>query len=147
MHKLTIEDDEGKTVVVPLIRDEITVGRQEGNSIRLTERNISRRHARFYRQTGILYVEDLGSYNGIKVNGTRITEPTPLKDGDLVLVGDYKLTVRADKPVQTRLYAGGAPFSAATGATASAPGAGASTSATLVGNATTGAAGAAAATA
>ena len=36
MHKLTIEDDEGKTVVVPLIRDEITVGRQEGNSIRLT---------------------------------------------------------------------------------------------------------------
>ena len=71
MHKLTIEDDEGKTVVVPLIRDEITVGRQEGNSIRLTERNISRRHARFYRQTGTLFVEDLGSYNGIKVNGAQ----------------------------------------------------------------------------
>ena len=121
MHKLTIEDDEGKTVVVPLIREEITVGRQEGNSIRLTERNISRRHARFYRQTGILYVEDLGSYNGIKVNGTRITEATPLKDSDLVVVGDYKLTVRADKPVQTRLYAGGAPFAGATGAPATSP--------------------------
>ena len=116
MHKLTIEDDEGKTVVVPLIRDEITVGRQEGNSIRLTERNISRRHARFYRQSGTLFVEDLGSYNGIKVNGSKITAATGLKDGDLVIVGDYKLTVRADRPTATRLYAGGAPFQNAPGA-------------------------------
>ncbi len=116
MHKLTIEDDEGKTVVVPLIRDEITVGRQEGNSIRLTERNISRRHARFYRQSGTLFVEDLGSYNGIKVNGTKIAAATGLKDGDLVIVGDYKLTVRADRPTATRLYAGGAPFQNAPGA-------------------------------
>ncbi len=109
MHKLTIEDDEGKTVVVPLIRDEITVGRQEGNSIRLTERNISRRHARFFRQNSTLFVEDLGSFNGIKVNGGRVVAPTSLKDGDLVIIGDYKLTVRADRPVATRLY-GAAPF-------------------------------------
>ena len=46
MFKLTIEDDEGKTTVVPLARDEITIGRLEGNTIRLTERNVSRRHAR-----------------------------------------------------------------------------------------------------
>jgi pSer/pThr/pTyr-binding forkhead associated (FHA) protein len=111
MHKLTIEDDEGKTVVVPLIRDEITVGRQEGNSIRLTERNISRRHARFFRQNGTLFVEDLGSFNGIKVNGTRLSSPAALKDGDLVIIGDYKLTVRADRPVATRLYGTSAPFS------------------------------------
>ena len=110
MHKLTIEDDEGKTVVVPLIRDEITVGRQEGNSIRLTERNISRRHARFFRQAGNLFVEDLGSYTGIKVSGVRITTPTMLKDGDLVVIGDYKLTVRTDRPVATKLYGGVVPF-------------------------------------
>ena len=35
MVKLIIEDDEGKTTVVPLIRDEITIGRKEGNTIRL----------------------------------------------------------------------------------------------------------------
>jgi ABC transport system ATP-binding/permease protein len=118
MHKLTIEDDEGKTVVVPLIRDEITVGRQEGNSIRLTERNISRRHARFFRQNGTLYVEDLGSFNGIKVNGGRLSSPAPLKDGDLVIIGDYKLTVRADRPVATRLYGAGAPFTGPAGTAA-----------------------------
>jgi pSer/pThr/pTyr-binding forkhead associated (FHA) protein len=118
MHKLTIEDDEGKTVVVPLIRDEITVGRQEGNSIRLTERNISRRHARFFRQSGTLFVEDMGSFNGVKVNGGRVVAPTSLKDGDLVIIGDYKLTVRADRPVATRLYGAAAPFTAPPGTAA-----------------------------
>ena len=40
MHKLLIEDDEGKTVAVPLIREEITIGRTDGNTIRLTEQNV-----------------------------------------------------------------------------------------------------------
>ncbi len=97
MHKLTIEDDEGKTVVVPLIRDEITIGRQEGNTIRLTERNISRRHARLISQNGTLVVEDVGSYNGLKVNGARLTGPATLKDGDLLLVGDYRMTLRLER--------------------------------------------------
>ena len=42
MWKLVIEDDEGKRTVVPLTRDEYTLGRREGNTIRLTERNVSR---------------------------------------------------------------------------------------------------------
>jgi ABC transport system ATP-binding/permease protein len=97
MHKLIIEDDEGKTVVVPLIRDEITVGRQEGNTVRLTEQNISRSHARFVREGGMLYVEDVKSYNGIRVNGTLIVQKTALKDGDQILIGDYKLALKADE--------------------------------------------------
>ena len=43
MLKLVISDDEGKTMVIPLTRDELTIGRKDGNSIRLTERNVSRR--------------------------------------------------------------------------------------------------------
>ncbi|MBU2567129.1 FHA domain-containing protein, partial [Patescibacteria group bacterium] len=69
MVKLIIEDDEGKTTVVPLIRDEITIGRKEGNTIRLTERNVSRRHAKLVKQSSAIFIEDLNSYNGIKVNG------------------------------------------------------------------------------
>ena len=37
--KLIIEDDEGRKTVVPFARDEISIGRLEGNTIRLTERN------------------------------------------------------------------------------------------------------------
>jgi pSer/pThr/pTyr-binding forkhead associated (FHA) protein len=95
--KLTIEDDEGKTTVVPLARDEMTIGRLDGNTIRLTERNVSRRHARLVRQNGALFIEDLSSFTGVRVNGTKIASPTPLREGDEVQIGDYRLALRGEK--------------------------------------------------
>jgi pSer/pThr/pTyr-binding forkhead associated (FHA) protein len=99
--KLSIEDDEGKTTVVPLARDEMTVGRMEGNTIRLTERNVSRRHARLSRQNGALFIEDLASFTGVRVNGTKIASPTPLREGDEIQIGDYKMVLRGDRPPVT----------------------------------------------
>ncbi|WIG98969.1 FHA domain-containing protein [Myxococcus sp. SDU36] len=96
MLKLIIEDDEGRKTVVPFVRDEITIGRQEGNTIRLTERNVSRRHARLVRLNGHVVVEDLGSYNGTRINGERIAGQSPLKEGDLVQIGDYDLALQAE---------------------------------------------------
>ena len=89
--KLIIEDDEGRKTVVPIVREEITIGRQDGNTIKLTERNVSRRHARLIKENGSLVIEDLGSYNGVRVNGDRITGPTKVKEGDLIEIGDYDL--------------------------------------------------------
>ncbi|HEX6836087.1 MAG TPA: FHA domain-containing protein [Polyangia bacterium] len=97
MYKLIIEDDEGKTTVVPLIRDEITIGRKEGNTIRLTERNVSRRHAKLVKSNGTVFIEDLTSYNGIKVNGDRIAGRAPVNEGDRVQIGDYQLALKLDK--------------------------------------------------
>jgi len=96
MYKLVIQDDEGKTTVVPLIRDEITIGRKEGNTIRLTERNVSRKHARIVRANGAVAIEDLGSYNGVRVNGTRINQRTPLTISDRVQIGDYLIELKAE---------------------------------------------------
>jgi pSer/pThr/pTyr-binding forkhead associated (FHA) protein/tetratricopeptide (TPR) repeat protein len=100
MYKLIIEDDEGKTTVVPLIRDEITIGRKEGNTIRLTERNVSRKHAKLVKQNGSVYIEDLTSYNGIKVNGDRISGRAPVQEGDRIQIGDYQLALKLDKATQ-----------------------------------------------
>ncbi|MFY2560816.1 FHA domain-containing protein [Corallococcus terminator] len=96
MLKLIIEDDEGRKTVVPFVRDEITIGRQEGNTIRLTERNVSRRHARLVRLNGHVVVEDLGSYNGTRINGERIAGQSPLSEGDLIQIGDYDLALQAE---------------------------------------------------
>src|SRR4029079_8254688 len=96
MFKLVIEDDEGKTTVVPLIRDEITIGRKEGNTIRLTERNVSRRHARILRNNGEVQIERFGSYKGIRVNNARIAERVSLRVSDQVQIGDYKLYLKAE---------------------------------------------------
>ncbi|HEX7500859.1 MAG TPA: FHA domain-containing protein [Polyangia bacterium] len=100
MHKLLIEDDEGKTVAVPLIREEITIGRTEGNTIRLTEQNVSRKHARLTLHNGVLRIEDLGSYNGTSLNGSALSGVASLKDGDVILIGDYRLGIQEDRTSQ-----------------------------------------------
>src|SRR5262244_1238578 len=97
MYKLIIQDDEGKTIVVPLIRDEFTIGRKEGNTIRLTERNVSRKHARIVKANGSVVVEDLDSYNGVKVNGTRIQGRVAVSESDRIQIGDYLLELKLDR--------------------------------------------------
>jgi pSer/pThr/pTyr-binding forkhead associated (FHA) protein len=93
MFKLVISDDEGKTTSVPLVRDEITIGRKEGNTIRLTDRNVSRRHAKLQKQNGAYVLQDLGSYNGTVINGTRLSDTRSIKTGDQIVIGDYKLAI------------------------------------------------------
>lgn len=105
--KLLIEDDEGNRSVVPVIRDEITIGRKEGNTIRLTERNVSRQHARLVRQNGALYVEDVKARYGIKKNGQKIDDRTQFQEGDVVSIGDYRLTLRPEQAAEARAQAGG----------------------------------------
>ena len=101
MYKLIIEDDEGKTTVVPLIRDEITIGRKEGNTIRLTERNVSRKHARLLKQNGAVFIEDVSSHNGIKLNGDKIDGRASVGEGDRIQIGDYQLALKLDRAQAT----------------------------------------------
>jgi pSer/pThr/pTyr-binding forkhead associated (FHA) protein len=103
MWKLVIEDDEGKRTVVPLTRDQYTIGRKEGNAIRLTERNVSRDHARLARKNGaadpdrVTYLlDDLTSYNGVYVNGLRVAAQQELSHGDLIQIGDYRVVLQDD---------------------------------------------------
>lgn len=98
--KLIIEDDEGRKTVVPFVREEITIGRQEGNTIRLTERNVSRRHARLVRSNGHVLVEDLASYNGLRVNGEKVSGQAKVQAGDLIQIGDYDLAIQDESATQ-----------------------------------------------
>jgi pSer/pThr/pTyr-binding forkhead associated (FHA) protein len=109
MWKLVIEDDEGKRTVVPLTRDDYTIGRKEGNTIRLTERNVSRAHAKIRKlengappapapaaERGHYVLEDQSSYNGVYVNGIRVAQTQDLGHGDLIQIGDYRIVLQDD---------------------------------------------------
>ncbi|BDG02650.1 FHA domain-containing protein [Anaeromyxobacter oryzae] len=105
--KLVIEDEAGTRSVVPFTRDEIVVGRAaDGVSFRLLDRDVSRRHARFVRSSGAVFVEDLGSLTGTRVNGEKIAGRRRLREGDLVEIGDYDLAVLPDEDAA---HAAGAP--------------------------------------
>jgi pSer/pThr/pTyr-binding forkhead associated (FHA) protein/uncharacterized membrane protein len=100
MWKLSIEDDQGNKTVVSLVRDEYTIGRAEENTVRLTERNISRSHAKLQRNGSGWIIEDLASYNGCFVNGVRVSDPQGLEHGDLVQLGDYRLEIVDEQVAQ-----------------------------------------------
>ncbi|HVJ16341.1 MAG TPA: FHA domain-containing protein, partial [Polyangiaceae bacterium] len=94
MWKLTIEDDQANKTVVHLVRDEYTIGRAEDNAIRLTERNISRHHAKVVKDaSGGWLLHDNRSYNGCYVNGGRVGDGHLLNHGDIIQFGDYRLDV------------------------------------------------------
>lgn len=91
MWKLTIEDDEGKQTQLPLAYDEYGLGRAESNAIRLTDRNVSRRHAVLRKGDRGWHVLDQQSYNGTYINGTRVIGEQAAQSGDVVQLGDYRL--------------------------------------------------------
>ena len=91
MWKLTIEDDEGKQTALPLAHDEYGLGRGDENTIRLTDRNVSRKHARLAKNGEAWIIRDVNSYNGTYVNGVRVVGEQPVNAGDIIQLGDYRL--------------------------------------------------------
>ena len=70
------------------------VGRDVGCRLRFNDPAVSRKHLRFIRRAGEVFVEDLKSSNGTKLNGHPITSPMRLADGDAITVGGRTLFVR-----------------------------------------------------
>ncbi|MGE0395170.1 MAG: sigma 54-interacting transcriptional regulator [Kofleriaceae bacterium] len=66
---------------------DITFGRSRGATITLDHEKVSRMHARIKRSGDSIIVEDLGSRNGTRVNGTKIEAITRIVHGDEVSVG------------------------------------------------------------
>ena len=90
------------------VTDELLIGRHADGVGRLgDDEELSRYHARVSLDAGGLStVEDLGSTNGTFVNGSRISAPQTLKQGDEIKLGASTLVVRelpappaADPPV------------------------------------------------
>ena len=58
----------------------------------LDDANVSRRHAEVRPSGGSWIVNDLGSTNGIKVNGRRVQGPQSLRPGDVIELGTSRVT-------------------------------------------------------
>jgi transcriptional regulator with GAF, ATPase, and Fis domain len=72
--------------VFALIEDEVSIGREPANQIRVDDHSVSRRHCLIKREDESFRILDLESYNGTFVNGVPVGEQ-PLKHGDQIAVG------------------------------------------------------------
>jgi hypothetical protein len=74
------------------------IGRSRECDIVLTDSNVSRRHAEIRPSGGDGWtITDLGSTNGVKVNGRTIHAQTPLKPGDDVVVGTVDVRFEVER--------------------------------------------------
>ena len=77
---------------IPLLKPTLRIGRSGSNDIALQFPNVSSRHCELSFQNGYWHVRDLGSSNGIKVNGMRCDEKF-LHPGDELSVAKHRYEV------------------------------------------------------
>jgi hypothetical protein len=78
--------------VEPLSASGAVLGRSRDADIVLDDPNVSRHHAEIRPSGGSWIVNDLGSTNGVKVNGRRVSGPQSLKRGDEIELGTSRVT-------------------------------------------------------
>lgn len=78
---------------------ESLIGRTRACHLRVDDPTVSRRHARLLVVRDVCTIADLGSRNGVKINGEKIHDARPLSDGDVVAVGACVFTVHVDHDV------------------------------------------------
>jgi predicted component of type VI protein secretion system len=73
----------------------LLLGRQAECDVQLNSRKVSRRHCVIAQINDYLVVRDLGSTNGIRINGHRVVEGR-LNSGDELTVGNFRYQVHME---------------------------------------------------
>ncbi|HEY8376018.1 MAG TPA: DUF4388 domain-containing protein [Nannocystis sp.] len=80
-------------------KDHYIVGRSSDADLVLADDTVSRKHARFFSERQRMWVRDLGSRNGVLVNGNRVRRHC-LRAGDRIAIGGSLMSVVVAKPSQ-----------------------------------------------
>ncbi|MBI2373099.1 MAG: Flp pilus assembly complex ATPase component TadA [Deltaproteobacteria bacterium] len=91
MFQIVINEKGGQPKSMDFEKQELTIGRVQGNDIVLPKGNISKRHSRIVLKDGKFIIIDMQSTNGTYVNGKKITTPQVIKSTDKIYIGDYTL--------------------------------------------------------
>jgi transcriptional regulator with GAF, ATPase, and Fis domain len=79
-------------------RGRTVIGRSSTAGLTLDAEGISREHAAIAVEDDGIFLEDLGSTNGTRLNGERITAAHRLRAGDVIGIGRAQLTVQLRTP-------------------------------------------------
>ncbi len=80
----------------------VSIGREEGNTLRLNDERVSRYHAKIQVDDSDLILTDLGSTNGTRVNG-QVVEIRRLRVGDRITLGRSVLLFGSDEEIIARM--------------------------------------------
>jgi len=80
----------------------VTIGREEGNLLRLNDERVSRYHAKVQFDNGEIIITDLESTNGTRVNGN-VVQIRRLRPGDVIAVGRSLLRYGSEAEIAARV--------------------------------------------
>jgi pSer/pThr/pTyr-binding forkhead associated (FHA) protein len=100
VHLVPNDGNDAETTVVN--RFPCIVGRHPGCDLLIPHLMVSRWHCRLKLWNGRVWVEDLGSLNGTRLNGD-LVDAAPLADGDRLGLGEVSLMVCLGSPLAPML--------------------------------------------
>jgi pSer/pThr/pTyr-binding forkhead associated (FHA) protein len=97
---------EHKGMKIPLDKAIIFIGRHPECDVVLTRsRKVSRKHCAIAQVNNNFVIRDLGSMNGVRVNGKAVRKDIHLQVGDEVVIGDLKYTLSVEKAPEQEIRA------------------------------------------
>jgi pSer/pThr/pTyr-binding forkhead associated (FHA) protein len=93
--------------LITLRAGKLYLGRSPDCELAISDPAVSRRHARLWVSPSQIVIEDLGSQNGVYVNGTRIQGPCELRAGDRLRICTHELElvdVQVELPPEPNRY-------------------------------------------
>ncbi len=103
MFTITIEDQNGQVAdTFSFDHGSYVIGRLEGCDVVLPSTSVSRKHARIFIEEGRCYVEDLGSANGVIVDGQRVVQRRDLGTASQIRIGDFYLYLEYKRPTDSQ---------------------------------------------
>ncbi len=93
--------------LITLRAGKLYLGRSPECELAISDPAVSRRHARLWVSPTQIVIEDLGSQNGVYVNGTRIQGPCELRPGDRLRICTHELELvdtQIEAPPEPNLY-------------------------------------------
>jgi pSer/pThr/pTyr-binding forkhead associated (FHA) protein len=90
-HLLSLADGPSILIDKPIL----LFGRHEECDVQLNSKKVSRRHCVLAQVNDYLVIRDLGSTNGVRINGERVAEGK-LRPGDELQIGNFKYQVCGD---------------------------------------------------
>ena len=71
-------------------KERVVLGRSREADVRVADSNVSRRHAELRKEGATFWIVDLGSTNGLEVNGKRVKR-AKVRDGDRIAIGSTEI--------------------------------------------------------
>ncbi|BCJ99212.1 FHA domain-containing protein [Anaerocolumna chitinilytica] len=76
------------------LQGELYIGRDKNCTIRIKNKDVSKKNSRIYFKDNVVYIEDLNSTNGTLINNMKIFSANKLRSGDVITIGSISFNLK-----------------------------------------------------